>query len=519
VLPEPEGYSVKWPDLDSLGDKDKAGIALSKTQALSQYVAGGVEAVIPPHDYLTRVMGWTEEEAQSTLENAEEHQTEMQANLPAPNPKATADAPSNTESKPKPAQPKQPPPPQGSSKPPPAQKQPAQPKQPPQPKQPKAPAVEEDEDGATENYNPDQARDEHGRWASQGGAQLGRTAKAAWSSEDRDTLESIRSYIGKVGKSRARRGEFGLEGMRQMARELGVKGHSGLKKAGLAQAIQDKLVQKSSSEASYKDRVDRIELAEKHTGIKFVDRVVNGVIQRSGTSESKRYSDAQKDVYANGANAKAGNVSYLKTVRENTLRDLKHDEVDPSLLGKVLKQVHEDGYGRLSHSELLERIHGFGHQPRHEGLLPDASDIRLRQPTRGTLYKKRPRKEEEQDYTYRLLKEPAKERLANVKQQERATGTPFVTRVVNNIVKDNRIDLPSREVYRERSDRLGRGEHLTPAEQHGMRTFREEVVRRVKNGDVDDRHLVDALEAADTQGYGTMHLKEFVAAISKRKTA
>ena len=65
VLPEPQGYSVEWPDLDSLGDADKAAIGLQRTQALVAYVTGGVENLITPEDYLTRVMGLDEEEAEA----------------------------------------------------------------------------------------------------------------------------------------------------------------------------------------------------------------------------------------------------------------------------------------------------------------------------------------------------------------------------------------------------------------------------------------------------------------------
>lgn len=71
VLPEPEGYTVEWPDLDSLSDSDKATIANTKTMALSAYVQGGVEALIPPIDFLSKIIGFDEEEAQQILDDAE----------------------------------------------------------------------------------------------------------------------------------------------------------------------------------------------------------------------------------------------------------------------------------------------------------------------------------------------------------------------------------------------------------------------------------------------------------------
>lgn len=61
------GYSVEWPDLDSNTDKDKAGIALTTTQALAAYVQGGIENLIPPMDFLTRILGMDEEEAREII--------------------------------------------------------------------------------------------------------------------------------------------------------------------------------------------------------------------------------------------------------------------------------------------------------------------------------------------------------------------------------------------------------------------------------------------------------------------
>ncbi len=58
---KPQGYSVEWPDLDSLGDKDKAAIALQIVQAIQAYIAGGCEAVLPVFDFFVQVLGWDEE--------------------------------------------------------------------------------------------------------------------------------------------------------------------------------------------------------------------------------------------------------------------------------------------------------------------------------------------------------------------------------------------------------------------------------------------------------------------------
>jgi len=82
VLPEPkDGYRVYWPDIDALTELEKAKVAEVKTNALAKYVAGEVDALIPPIDYLTRFLGLGEEEAQTILAGAVEG---MEDNEPEP---------------------------------------------------------------------------------------------------------------------------------------------------------------------------------------------------------------------------------------------------------------------------------------------------------------------------------------------------------------------------------------------------------------------------------------------------
>jgi uncharacterized protein len=73
VLPRPaDSVKCDWPAINTQNDLEKAQIFLVKTQALAAYVSGNVESLVPPLDYLTRYGGETEEEAQATLDNAEE---------------------------------------------------------------------------------------------------------------------------------------------------------------------------------------------------------------------------------------------------------------------------------------------------------------------------------------------------------------------------------------------------------------------------------------------------------------
>lgn len=73
VLPEPEGYSVKWPDLDSLTAAEQATLALQMTQAAAAYVTGQVETIMEPMDWYTIVLGLTDEQAKKVYENAQKH--------------------------------------------------------------------------------------------------------------------------------------------------------------------------------------------------------------------------------------------------------------------------------------------------------------------------------------------------------------------------------------------------------------------------------------------------------------
>lgn len=69
-LPEPEEYHCEWPDMNAMSDDEKATVAQKRTEAMSKYVAGGVEALMAPVDYLHRELDYTIEEAEAILETA-----------------------------------------------------------------------------------------------------------------------------------------------------------------------------------------------------------------------------------------------------------------------------------------------------------------------------------------------------------------------------------------------------------------------------------------------------------------
>lgn len=68
VLPRPaKGYRVDWPDLESISEDMAATVANKWADVLTKYVSGGLENIIDPMDYLTRICRLTEAEAEALL--------------------------------------------------------------------------------------------------------------------------------------------------------------------------------------------------------------------------------------------------------------------------------------------------------------------------------------------------------------------------------------------------------------------------------------------------------------------
>lgn len=72
VLPEPESFCVWWPDLTSQSDKEKAHVSFQRTQAIAQYITSGADVLMTPFDYFTRILGMTDQEANSVIEHAKD---------------------------------------------------------------------------------------------------------------------------------------------------------------------------------------------------------------------------------------------------------------------------------------------------------------------------------------------------------------------------------------------------------------------------------------------------------------
>lgn len=68
-LPKPtEGYGVGWGLVNNLSQQERADVALKRTQSMASYVAGDVQEMMEPLDYLTRELGYSRSEAMEILD-------------------------------------------------------------------------------------------------------------------------------------------------------------------------------------------------------------------------------------------------------------------------------------------------------------------------------------------------------------------------------------------------------------------------------------------------------------------
>lgn len=74
ILPWVDGgeYNVKWPDIAAPSDADKADISAKEIQAFSTYMSGGVEAILPPEQFMLQIMRWDQEKVDAVMEAAKE---------------------------------------------------------------------------------------------------------------------------------------------------------------------------------------------------------------------------------------------------------------------------------------------------------------------------------------------------------------------------------------------------------------------------------------------------------------
>lgn len=74
VLPVPaNGFNIAWPDLTTLSLQAKATWAVTQVNAITKYVQGGGDYLISPGHFLTKVLGFSPQEAQEILDETEDH--------------------------------------------------------------------------------------------------------------------------------------------------------------------------------------------------------------------------------------------------------------------------------------------------------------------------------------------------------------------------------------------------------------------------------------------------------------
>ena len=83
VLPVPaDGFSIDWPDLNTLDEKTKGEVAVRKTEAMMRYVQGEVAQIMAPKHFYTLIMGFNETEAESIVKEAEEEYIPEEIRVP-----------------------------------------------------------------------------------------------------------------------------------------------------------------------------------------------------------------------------------------------------------------------------------------------------------------------------------------------------------------------------------------------------------------------------------------------------
>lgn len=74
ILPIPQkGIHVKWGEKKEPTKSEQATTAKARVEAISAYISGGVDSMIAPMDFMTKEMGYDQDEAKEILENAMQH--------------------------------------------------------------------------------------------------------------------------------------------------------------------------------------------------------------------------------------------------------------------------------------------------------------------------------------------------------------------------------------------------------------------------------------------------------------
>ena len=93
VLPAPvDGFSVEWQDMESRTEGEKAEVTAKWAEAFAKYVAGNVDQMVPPEEFLGLFAGLTTDEIQNILKA----QLSYLADMPEEEPTETPVVPTET---------------------------------------------------------------------------------------------------------------------------------------------------------------------------------------------------------------------------------------------------------------------------------------------------------------------------------------------------------------------------------------------------------------------------------------
>ena len=77
VLPEPKQYDIDWADLNAMDELESADVLSKQVEAFSKYVAGNVDMLIPPEEFLTMFAGLDAEQVKQIMDAALKRQEDM----------------------------------------------------------------------------------------------------------------------------------------------------------------------------------------------------------------------------------------------------------------------------------------------------------------------------------------------------------------------------------------------------------------------------------------------------------
>ncbi len=76
VLPKPAEYTVFWYDLNTITEQDKSAVALTKTQAIAQYIQGNCDQIMPPNSWFKYVLGLDRRELEEVQKEQKRYEAE-----------------------------------------------------------------------------------------------------------------------------------------------------------------------------------------------------------------------------------------------------------------------------------------------------------------------------------------------------------------------------------------------------------------------------------------------------------